>query len=68
MNMNELKPCPFCGGTNIKLYSFESTDLHGFIHVCQYKGDGMVKVESRLFDTEEEAIKVWNRRAGEQDE
>ena len=60
-----LKPCPFCGGTNIHMYSFKSSDLHGFTHLCMINGDGMVKVESRLFATEEEAIEAWNRRVAE---
>ena len=61
----ELKPCPFCGGTNIKMYSLKNADFHGFIHLCTINGDSMVKVESRLFPTEEDAIKAWNRRVME---
>lgn len=60
--MDKLKPCPFCGGDDIKLYSHENTLLHGFIHLCQINGDGMVKIESRLFETEEAAVDAWNRR------
>lgn len=65
--MADLKPCPFCGSTKIKMYSFAESSLHGFIHICQIGGDGMVKVESRLFETEDKAIAAWNRRAGEQE-
>ena len=65
--MKELKPCPFCGSKAVKMYSSKALPLHGFVHICQIDGDGMVKVESRLFDTEEEAIDAWNRRAGEQE-
>lgn len=61
--MSDLKPCPFCGGTKIKMYSFGSSDLHGFSHFCKINGEVMVKVESRFFETEEEAAEVWNRRA-----
>ena len=60
--MAELKPCPFCGGTKIKRYSFYSSDLHGFAHVCEINGEVTVKVESRFFKTEEEAVRIWNRR------
>ena len=59
---NELKPCPFCGGTKISLYSEKDEELHGFLHICEGFDDYMVKVESRLFQTEEEAIDAWNRR------
>ena len=62
--MSDLKPCPFCGGTKIKRYGFRSSDLHGFIHVCEINGEAMVKIESRFFKTEEEATEAWNRRAG----
>ena len=59
--MKDLKPCPFCGGTKIKMYSSYSPDLHGFAHLCEINGKAMVKVESRFFETEEEAVEVWNR-------
>jgi len=64
--MNELKPCPFCGSPEVKMYSFEDASLHGFLHLCKTNGDAMVKIESRLYSTEEKAIEAWNRRAGEQ--
>ncbi len=63
--MTELKPCPFCGSKEIKMYSSNDPSIHGFIHICEIGGDGMVKVESRLFPTEQEAIDAWNRRKGE---
>ena len=66
--MNELKPCPFCGSPEVKMYSFEDASLHGFLHLCKTNGDAMVKIESRLYSTEEKAIEAWNRRAGEQNE
>jgi len=58
---NKLKPCPFCGGTNIKLYSEKDETIHGFFHFCD-DCDCRVKIESRLFDTDEEAIDMWNKR------
>ena len=66
--MTKLKPCPFCGGTNVKMYSENDPSLHGFIHICEVDGDGMVKIESRLFQTEEQAIEAWNRRAATEKE
>ena len=66
MTMTKLKPCPFCGGTNTEMYSLKDPSLHGFIHICDGFDDYMVKVESRLFSTEEEAIEAWNRRANDE--
>lgn len=60
--MTELKPCPFCGSKKVHMYSDEDPTLHGFIHLCTIDDDAMVKIESRLFSSEEEAIKAWNRR------
>ena len=58
-----IKPCPFCGSCDVRMYSEQDENTHGFIHICNYEDDGMVKVESRLFSSDDEAIAVWNRRA-----
>ena len=55
----EPKPCPFCGGKP-NLYEGEK---NGFFHMCVIDGDAMVKIESRLFSSDEEAIEMWNRRS-----
>jgi len=61
-NKNEiLKSCPFCGGMP-KLYSEKDSHQHGFIHLCEGFSEWMVKIESRYFETEKEAIDTWNRR------
>lgn len=59
--MNELKPCPFCGGTRI----FTEPDEYGSggqwvtpIHV----GCSDCKAE-QMGDTKAEAFGRWNRRA-----
>lgn len=64
--MEKLKPCPFCGSNKVKMYSESDKDIHGFIHLCVGFDDAMVKVESRLFSTDEEAIKAWNRRTSDE--
>ena len=58
MSEIKLKPCPFCGGKAeiIKTYStiwVKCLDCHAST-TCR--------------PTEAEAAKIWNRRAGEQDE
>lgn len=56
--MNELKPCPFCGG-EAEILTAES--MHGgylfgiMCNDCRSRGD--------VFDTEAEAIAAWNTRA-----
>lgn len=65
--MCELKSCPFCGGAP-EMYSDKDPSMHGFIHLCKGYGEYMVKVESRLFGSEEKAAAAWNRREGETDE
>lgn len=59
--MENLKPCPFCGGKP-KMYSVNDPKIHGFIHFCDGFDDIMVKIESRFFLTEEDAVTAWNRR------
>ena len=51
---NELKPCPFCGSTEIKV-----DDDQGFYFVyCD-----QCVCETAKYVTEDKAIEAWNRRA-----
>ena len=52
--MNELKPCPFCGG-DAKIVDVE--DLKGFFALCKH-----CNASTRIFYSEEVAIEAWNRR------
>lgn len=60
--MEELKKCPFCGreAVVIKTLCLEN-NFEGYhvFHNCKVFGT----VQTDTFDSEEEAIKVWNRRA-----
>lgn len=56
----ELKPCPFCGSTDIwNLEAGRNTDMW-FVQ-CQ---DCCATFPH--FDSEEEAAEAWNRRVGEE--
>ena len=72
--MSDLKPCPFCGGSAVSLIKIEPR-LHRparnrpFSVVC-YECDlyfGYDEDYGGRFYTEGEAIRAWNRRAGEQE-
>ncbi len=53
----KLKPCPFCGGTDITIHSPSSHGLTLYGVACDECG-----VRIKRFD-EAEAIAAWNRRA-----
>ena len=53
--MSELKPCPFCGG-EAKI----NENYSGYIPYCTNRECAGDKV---FFDTDEEAIEEWNKRA-----
>ena len=63
---NELKPCPFCGGTDLTMYSsgIIRADYVVYCNTCNIKtGLGTVKRQS-----EESVVAAWNRRAHEAQE
>lgn len=51
----ELKPCPFCGNKNIRIWGGENTFPYVECSNC------IASTASEL--TREEAIKNWNRRS-----
>lgn len=57
--MTELKPCPFCGGeAEIKHVDWFEPGNYAYGAKCEKCG-----AESRIGDTEAEAIAAWNTRA-----
>ena len=53
--MAELKPCPFCGGTQLTIISVYGEDCYVNCDACTTCGPSG--------ETREEAIEAWNRRA-----
>ena len=64
--MTDLKPCPFCGGEELR---FKTEDIDGWIAFVEcISCDDMVGPMSAnkhddMADAEEDAAKVWNTRA-----
>lgn len=59
MTANQLKPCPFCGGTNVYLRG-ESSGW-SVVHTCQ-DVEG-VSISTSKHRRKHDAINAWNRRA-----
>lgn len=55
--MDELKPCPFCGSTDLRMYIFEEDDHDVYIKCIECFGQ--INARGR-----ENAIAAWNRRVG----
>ena len=58
--MSDLKPCPFCGDTYISIHS---TKGGNYIVGCNTLKCIGLYCEGKLFNSKEEAIEAWNRRA-----
>lgn len=61
--MIDLKPCPFCGGNEVKVRheKYWRPKLSSNV-ICKE-----CFANTGWFDTDEEAINAWNRRDGEQE-
>lgn len=62
--MAELRPCPFCGGTQIEVYHNPNNKLMYF-GIEQYKVSCLRCAAQLHREKKEEAIAAWNRRAKE---
>ena len=73
--MNELEPCPFCGGTKIWIGTIAECEMQDknhpdyefnsehYVAVCDYSEGGGGASTGGSARTVEEAIRAWNRRA-----
>lgn len=58
--MNELKPCPFCGGDAfLAEYDYSLGDYYVVTHVVECNGCHATTFE---YDSPKEAADAWNRR------
>lgn len=59
--LENAKPCPFCGSSDITLRSEPFWNL--FVVSCHH-----CYVQNRGYETEEEAVEAWNKRTGDETE
>lgn len=59
MSEIELKPCPFCGGTNIKVMG---TYKYCKCKTCGATSGGLAENEYALNASKEDAVRAWNNR------
>lgn len=58
----ELKPCPFCGGVAIQVYS---VNADSYVYGCRTIAcPGNAQNQLHRFKSDKEAIEMWNRRVG----
>ena len=64
MGMSERKQCPFCGGKPLFTH-WGNCGKWCFKHTCKGgNGNGKrIRIYASEFETEQEAIEAWNRRA-----
>lgn len=65
--MNELKPCPFCGGQAEKRYGRDIDNNISYAVICSVCHTGIFKAnigqnEWIAYGSMHEAIEAWNRR------
>ena len=57
--MTDLKPCPFCGGEGV----VQRREYKGYMETFGVVCFDCCAETRPFYNTEEEAIKAWNRRA-----
>ena len=63
IRMDELKPCPFCGSNAV---INQKRNLYTWIAECSNTNCPASYMLGMDYDTKEEAVEAWNRRAGVQ--
>ncbi len=62
--MSDLKPCPFCGGNEVKLYIDDGLGVFSYYYeiVCRHCGLNNKSIYANRDRVENAAIKHWNTR------
>ena len=60
--MNDLKPCPFCNDTYIRVHF---TKGGNYVVGCNTLNCVCLHSEGKLFSSVEKAVDAWNRRASD---
>jgi Lar family restriction alleviation protein len=62
--MSDLKPCPFCGGNEVKLYIDDGLGVFSYYYeiVCRHCGLSNKSIYANRDRVENAAIKHWNTR------
>lgn len=62
--MNELKPCPFCGGDGSFTIDTVEKTVYGSCWTCGARGSGVwYKEDYPSVEEVKKAVRAWNRRA-----
>lgn len=59
MSIQEIKPCPFCGGQADIRYSINRTLIECTNHKCKIQPSTWLHVET---DSVDKLVKIWNTR------
>lgn len=61
--MTELKPCPCCGETSVRIEKHVAYTTTGYLYRVRCSNIPFCGITQSGFYTEDEAIEAWNRRA-----
>lgn len=67
VNPKSIKPCPNCGSSELCIVENDQTNRYNFAHFC-FGGQNAIEIlkmttAEETFETEQEAIEAWNKRA-----
>jgi Lar family restriction alleviation protein len=61
--MNEMKPCPFCGGEPMIKLSIDNPPQYKIYHACKKEGQSAdIIINTNWYKSAIKAIEKWNER------